>query len=195
MVVIKWTNNFSGETGFVESVNTKEQHFVNTYDIQNAKQYKAEANAKGMISKLISYGEGDNNTFEIVEVWYMLKTLRVSNKKITIDDIEILKYLKKFNYIKLNELNIYEIPEVFYCGAKGRLTVYLQQGNIFKLSFLVVNACNIFGISSNFDAYNTFLAEMEENYRQQSNNVYYNKRYTFKILKNDNNFMVIIRGR
>lgn len=125
----------------------------------------------------------------------MLKTLRVSNKKITIDNIEILKYLKKFNYIKLNELNIYEIPEVFYCGVKGRLTVYLQQGNVFKLSFLVVNACNIFGISSNFDAYNTFLAEMEENYRQQSTNVYYNKRYTFKILKNDNNFMVIIRGR
>lgn len=68
MVVIKWTNKFSGEQGFVESINAKEQHFVNTYEQQNAKQYKTESNAKGMISKLISYGEGDNNDFEIIEV-------------------------------------------------------------------------------------------------------------------------------
>jgi hypothetical protein len=52
----------------VESINAKEQHFVNTYEQQNAKQYKTESNAKGMISKLISYGEGDNNNFEIIEV-------------------------------------------------------------------------------------------------------------------------------
>lgn len=68
MVVIKWTNNFSGEQGFVESIDTKEKHFNNTFEMQNAKQYKTESNAKGMISKLISYGEGDNNTFEIVEI-------------------------------------------------------------------------------------------------------------------------------
>lgn len=68
MVVIKWTNKFSGETGYVESIDRNNLHFINTFDIQTAKQYKAESVAKGMITKLISYGEGENNTFEIVEV-------------------------------------------------------------------------------------------------------------------------------
>ena len=125
----------------------------------------------------------------------MLKTLRISNKKISIDNMEILKYIKKFNYIKLNELNIYDIPEVFFNGATGKLTIYMQQGQIYKMSFLCINAHNVFEISSDFDAYNTFLANMKENYRQQNDNEFYNKRFDFKILKNDNNFMTIIRGR
>lgn len=68
MVVIKWTNKFSGETGYVESIDTNNLHFVNTYDIESAKKYKATSVAKGMVTKLISYGEGENNDFEIVEV-------------------------------------------------------------------------------------------------------------------------------
>lgn len=125
----------------------------------------------------------------------MLKTLKISNKKITIDAVAINKYLKEYEYVTVNQLNIYEIPEIFYCGATGRLTVYLQAGNVYKLSFTSINALNVFGISSNFDAYNTFLAEMKENYRQQSETEFYNKRFNFKITNNDNNFMVTIRGR
>lgn len=66
MCIIKWTNKFSGETGYVEAIDSKNRHFVNTYDQNAAKQYKTETSARGMISKLISYGEGDNNTFEIL---------------------------------------------------------------------------------------------------------------------------------
>ena len=125
----------------------------------------------------------------------MLKTLKISNKKFTIDDLDIYSHVKKYNYVTLNELKIYEIPEVYFCGVTGRLTVYLQKGQIYKLGFLVVNSLNVFGISSDFNAYNTFLAEMEENYRQQSETEFYNKRFFFKIIKDDNNFMVIVRGR
>ena len=125
----------------------------------------------------------------------MLKTLKISNKKITIDDLEIYKYLKKYNYITLNDLKIYEIPEIYFCGAKGRLTVYLKKGCVYKLSFLTINALNVFSISSDFSAYNTFLAEMKENYRQLNESEFYNKRFSFKIVKNDNNFVVTIRGR
>lgn len=64
---IKWTNNHSKETGYVKTVNSKEQHFENTYDYAEAKEYKTPAIAKGIITKLNTYGEGENNTFEIVE--------------------------------------------------------------------------------------------------------------------------------
>lgn len=67
MVVIKWKNKFSGEEGFVESVSTKEQHFINTYDQSQAKQY-SESSAKGIITKLISYGEAENNDFITITV-------------------------------------------------------------------------------------------------------------------------------
>ena len=29
MFIIKWTNKFSGETGYVESISSKEKHFNN----------------------------------------------------------------------------------------------------------------------------------------------------------------------
>ena len=90
---------------------------------------------------------------------------------------------------------IYELDEICFCGAMGKLIVYVVQGKIYKLAFSCINIHNIFGISPDFDAYNTFLAEMEENYRQQNKNEFYNKRFEFKILKNDNNFVTIIRGR
>lgn len=64
---IKWTNKNSQETGYVKAVNTKEQHFENTFDYNDAKDYKLASVAKGIITKLISYGEGENNSFDIVE--------------------------------------------------------------------------------------------------------------------------------
>jgi hypothetical protein len=68
MVIIKWTNKFSNESGFVESVDTKAKHFNNTFEYNQAKKYKSDSVARGMISKLVSYGEGDNNDFEILTV-------------------------------------------------------------------------------------------------------------------------------
>ena len=67
MVVIKWTNKFSGESGFVKGISTKEQHFINTYDQSEAKRYN-ENTAKGQITNLVKFGEAENNNFEIVEV-------------------------------------------------------------------------------------------------------------------------------
>ena len=68
MVAIKWTNKYSGESGFVGSVASKEKHFVNTFDQAEAKQYKSQIAAKRAITLLQAYGEGENNEFEIVPV-------------------------------------------------------------------------------------------------------------------------------
>jgi hypothetical protein len=65
-MAIKWINKFSGEQGYVKSINTKEKHFINTWEQSEAKVYKTEASAQKAISRLIEFGEGDNNTFELV---------------------------------------------------------------------------------------------------------------------------------
>lgn len=68
MFILKWTNKFSGDTGFVESISAKEQHFNNTFDKEKAKAYKSAAIAKRMLMSLIAMGEAENNEFEIVKV-------------------------------------------------------------------------------------------------------------------------------
>jgi len=65
-MIIKWTNKYSGETGFVKSVSDKEEHFINTFDKKSAKTYKSESAAKRVITKLASYGEADANDFSII---------------------------------------------------------------------------------------------------------------------------------
>lgn len=64
MVKIKWTNKFSGETGYVASVSAKNRCFFNTFDKKEAKGYSEKA-VKGILTKLDSYNETENNTFEI----------------------------------------------------------------------------------------------------------------------------------
>ena len=125
----------------------------------------------------------------------MLKLMAVSNKRITIDEEEIAHYIKKFQPYELNNLLIYEIPEVCFNRANGKLTVYVKNGQITKLSFLALNALNIFSLSSTFNAYDIFLNEMKANYRQRNETQFYNKRYEFKITKNNSNYMIIIKGR
>ena len=66
MVVLKWTNKYSGETGYVASVSTKEQCFVNTFNKEEAKSYSEKA-VKGILTKLDNYHETDNNIFEVIE--------------------------------------------------------------------------------------------------------------------------------
>ena len=121
--------------------------------------------------------------------------MAVSNKRITIDEEEIVHYIKKFQPYELNNLLIYEIPEVCFNRANGKLTVYVKNGQITKLSFLALNALNIFSLSSTFNAYNIFLNEMKANYRQRNETQFYNKRYEFKITKNNSNYMIIIKAR
>lgn len=65
MVKLKWTNKYSGETGFVAQISTKNRCFVNTFDQNEAKEYSEKA-VKGLLTKLESFHETDNNTFEVV---------------------------------------------------------------------------------------------------------------------------------
>ncbi len=66
MVVLKWTNKYSGDTGYVASISTKEQCFINTFDIDEAKRYSEKA-VKGIMTKLENYHETENNIFEVIE--------------------------------------------------------------------------------------------------------------------------------
>lgn len=68
MFILKWTNKYSKETGFVESISAKDKHFVNTFDKESAKKYSSKAIANRMISSLKAYGEADQNDFDVIEV-------------------------------------------------------------------------------------------------------------------------------
>ena len=63
---IKWTNRYSGETGYVASISRKERHFINTYDRNEAKDYSSKTVYK-MIDDLVSFGEAEDNIFEAIE--------------------------------------------------------------------------------------------------------------------------------
>jgi hypothetical protein len=65
-MVIKWTNRYSGETGYVASISRKERHFINTYDRNEAKDYSSKTVYK-MIDDLVSFGEAEDNIFEAIE--------------------------------------------------------------------------------------------------------------------------------
>lgn len=65
--VIKWTNKYSNEEGFVREIKLKEGYFVNTFNIDEAKLY-TENNAKGMITLLSKTKESINNIFSIVYI-------------------------------------------------------------------------------------------------------------------------------
>lgn len=65
-MIIQWTNKYSNEQGYVKSINTKERHFVNTFNREEAKNYKQKRNAVKVIEQLTSFGEADNNSFAII---------------------------------------------------------------------------------------------------------------------------------
>ncbi|MBQ4307228.1 MAG: hypothetical protein II759_01465 [Lachnospiraceae bacterium] len=67
-VLLKWTNKFSQESGYVKSVSRKEGHFVNTYDEADARKFLNLTIAENTIKELEAMGEGENNVFEIVEI-------------------------------------------------------------------------------------------------------------------------------
>lgn len=65
MVKIKWTNKYSNETGYVAALSTKEHCFINTFDEDEAKAYSEKA-VKGIMTRLESFHETDNNIFEVI---------------------------------------------------------------------------------------------------------------------------------
>lgn len=66
--IIKWTNKYSGETGYVASIDSKEKHFVNTSDVQDARVFTNAGLAAAGIKQLTTYGEAENNVFEVIDV-------------------------------------------------------------------------------------------------------------------------------
>lgn len=67
MVIIKWTNKYSNESGFVASVSTKNKCFINTFEQSEAKQY-SEKSVKSIMAKLESYHETDDNYFDVIQL-------------------------------------------------------------------------------------------------------------------------------
>lgn len=67
-IVLKWTNKFSGETGYVKSFSKKDGHFVNTYEASEARGFLNKTVASKMITDLEAAGEAENNIFEVVAV-------------------------------------------------------------------------------------------------------------------------------
>ena len=66
--VIKWTNKFSNESGYIMSLSKTEGHFVNTYDVSEAKTFSRPSDVARALNTLEAIGEGENNTFEVVEI-------------------------------------------------------------------------------------------------------------------------------
>jgi len=65
--ILKWTNNYSGETGFVMNIKKNDGHFINTYDAAEAKQFSRQCDLTKAMNLLEACGECENNTFEAVE--------------------------------------------------------------------------------------------------------------------------------
>lgn len=66
--IIKWTNKYSNEEGYVQSVSKTEGHFVNTYEVAEAKTFKRECDVARALNTLEAIGECENNDFEVIEL-------------------------------------------------------------------------------------------------------------------------------
>lgn len=66
--ILKWTNKFSGETGYVLNVRKNDGHFINTYDAAEAKRYARQCDLTRAMNLLAACGECENNYFEAEEV-------------------------------------------------------------------------------------------------------------------------------
>ena len=66
--VIKWTNKYSNEQGYVMSAKKADGHFVNTYDVAEAKTFTRQCDIVRTLNTLEEIGECENNTFEVVEL-------------------------------------------------------------------------------------------------------------------------------
>lgn len=67
MVIIKWTNKYSNESGYVASLSTKNECFYNTFEQSEARRY-SEKSVASLMTKLASFHETDDNEFEVIPV-------------------------------------------------------------------------------------------------------------------------------
>ncbi|MCF0135794.1 MAG: hypothetical protein HUJ69_05170 [Lachnospiraceae bacterium] len=66
--VIKWTNKYSNEQGYVMTVKKADGHFTNTYEVSEAKVFTRQADITKAMNLLETMGETENNVFEAVEI-------------------------------------------------------------------------------------------------------------------------------
>lgn len=66
--VVKWKNRRSGETGYVEKINRKEDHFVSTQEIKDAMHYANAGLASSAITTLYNLADSAENDYESVPV-------------------------------------------------------------------------------------------------------------------------------
>lgn len=64
-MIIKWTNKFSQETGYVKTVSKAKNCFMNTFDAAEARVFKSEKDAQKAIATLTEMGEAENNIFTV----------------------------------------------------------------------------------------------------------------------------------
>lgn len=65
--VLKWTNKYSGETGYVGTVSKKKGYFTNEPDVLKAKRYVTNKAVNNDLETLKSFGEFENNDFAAEE--------------------------------------------------------------------------------------------------------------------------------
>lgn len=72
--VVRWTNKYSGEQGFVKNVSKTKGCFINTFDIAEAKNYgtkngKFKESAYNKDLETLDYiGETQNNIFDVIDI-------------------------------------------------------------------------------------------------------------------------------
>lgn len=66
--VIKWTNKYSNEQGYVLSIKKADGHFENTYDISEAKVFSRQCDVARAMNTLEAIGECENNDFEVIDL-------------------------------------------------------------------------------------------------------------------------------
>lgn len=67
-IVLQWKNIFSGETGYVRTVSRTNRHFINTFNVNEAKSYRSQKEIDNDMSFLYEIGECIANDFNWVEI-------------------------------------------------------------------------------------------------------------------------------
>ena len=68
MKKIKWTNKFSGETGYVGSISKAKGYFINAAPAEEARSFRSDKEVAPAIQTLIELGEAENTLFQAEEV-------------------------------------------------------------------------------------------------------------------------------
>jgi len=67
-VVLKWTNKYSQETGYVAKIAKSKGYFENAEAVADARKFRSVKEAETAIATLVEIGEAENNNFAAVEV-------------------------------------------------------------------------------------------------------------------------------